>query len=99
MRITMIAAALLLAAPAAAQTDQRMSAMNLGEIVGKAEACGLTINEDALVAYMQERGLTTIDLTALIEHGRAYETRREQTPAACAAVKAAATEAGLVNSL
>ena len=95
MRTIILAAAILTAVPAAAQDGSLRQAMDLGEIVGKSEVCGLTINEDALVAYMRDRGLLTVDLTAVVDRGRRYEAGREMSPAGCAAVRAVAIEQGL----
>lgn len=97
MRTIVTTALIMIAAPAAAQADAYGQAINLGEILGKAEACGLTVNEDAVVAYMRDRDLLTVDLTAVVDRGRQYEAGRDMTAVGCAAVRAAAEETGLTG--
>ncbi len=84
-------AAALIASPAKAA-----NALQLGQLVGTAEACGMTINDDAVVAYLSDADMLNEDDVANFEAGRII-TNDKPDSTSCAVAKAAASKMVLVS--
>lgn len=84
------------AAPATAQSGSPLGmAMELGQVVGSAEACGMAVSEDALVGYMREHGLLEIEFTVTFDNFRKMHLNGPTSSTACAAVRASIEANGL----
>lgn len=95
-RFVLSAAFVVATVSGAAASDGLSAAMNLGQLVGNAEHCGASINTDAMIEYMDQRGLLTADLTATFENAKTVTQFNDQTDATCAAAIATARKAGLL---
>lgn len=94
---SLYAAIILAASVTTASATVDGDAMDLGELLGRADACGIEIPADKLVQFTTSKDLLDTRPMSLMEQARRVTTKRyEASEANCAVTRASLEHNGLI---